>query len=273
MAGRVILVVSDGLGDSAARTSMGFLEHLVAEGRASRFTSRASLPTNSRPNYETLHTGVVPAVHGITSNLMVCMSGRPNTFSMAVAAKKSTAAVAYSWMSELYVKAPFDPAWDTEVIDPSGAVSHGRFYFTDEEPDQEVFARAATLVGRYQPEYVLIHPMGCDHAGHEHGGASGAYAAAAELQDAILATAVPAWTAAGYTVIVTSDHGHRADGGHGGTEPEVVQTPLYVIPASGTGLGDTESAVENTRVAPTVWRGLGLEATPADAAESLDVPL
>ncbi len=268
----VILVLCDGLGDAAARVSMGFMEHMVLEGRASRFTSLSSLPTNSRPNYETLHTGVVPSVHGVTSNLVARSSNRPNTFSMAVGSGLTTAAVAYSWFSELYVRSPFDPSLDTEVIDPSGFINNGRFYFTDEEPDQEIFARAATVIGRYQPSYVLIHPMGCDLAGHAHGGRSGQYAAAIELQDALLATAVPAWTAAGYVVMVTSDHGHRPDGGHGGTEPEVVETPLYVVPASGSGLGDTGQVVPNTRVAPTAWNALGVGGIPEEAAGCLEVP-
>jgi predicted AlkP superfamily pyrophosphatase or phosphodiesterase len=271
--GRVILVLSDGLGDTAARRHMGFLEHWVQEGRATRMVSRAAIPTNSRPNYETLHTGVSPAVHGITSNLVNRASHRPNTFSLAAEAGMTTAAVAYSWFSELYVRSPFDPSTDMEVADPAGTIHQGRFYFLDEHPDEDVFARAATLVVRYQPDYLLVHPMGADIAGHASGGASAAYASAIEKQDAILATAIPLWTALGYSVIVTSDHGHRSEGGHGGTEAEVVNTPLYLVPVSGTGQGDLGVTVSHTRIAPTIWTALGLGTVPADADQPLDLGL
>lgn len=269
--GKAILVLSDGLGDDAARLHMGFLEHWVEEKRATRLTSRAAIPTNSRPNYETLHTGVSPAVHGITSNLVTRPSSRPHTFSLATGSGLTTAAVAYSWFSELYVRAPFDPSTDMEVSDPAGPIQEGRFYFVDEHPDEDVFARAASLVARHQPDYVLVHPMGCDMAGHDGGGRSAGYAKAIEKQDAILATAIPLWTALGYTTIVTSDHGHRPEGGHGGTGPEVVNTPLYIVPPSGQGRGDTDGTVMHTQIAPTVWTILGLQGTPGDAAAPIDL--
>ncbi len=269
--GRVILVLCDGLGDAAARLHMGYLEHLVEERSATRMTSRAAIPTNSRPNYETLHTGVGPLVHGITSNLVVRTSHRPNTFSLSAAAGLRTAAVAYSWVSELYVRAPFDPATDMEISSPSGPIHEGRFYFSDDQPDEDVFARGATLVSRHLPDYLLIHPMGCDNAGHENGGRSAEYAKVIERQDAILATAIPMWRAAGYTVVVTSDHGHRDEGGHGGTGHEVVHTPLYVIAPDGEGAGDTGQTVSHVSLAPTIWSILGLADRPADAAPGIDL--
>jgi predicted AlkP superfamily pyrophosphatase or phosphodiesterase len=265
----VVLVMCDGLGDRPARLHMGFMEHLVEEGHATRYTSLAARPTNSRPNYETLHTGVGPSVHGVTSNYISRRSHRANTFSLESAAGLSTAASAYSWISELYVAAPFDPNAHMEVIDPSGPIHHGRFYFLDETPDAEVFARAATLVSRYAPSYLLVHPMAVDHAGHTHGGLSHEYAAAVGVQDELLATLVPGWVAAGYTVIVTADHGHKPSGGHGGTSEDETRTPLYVV-APGGGAGDTEQTVEHTRVAPTIWRLLGLSGTPVDAGAPLE---
>ncbi len=267
----MIFVLVDGLGDEPARRHMGFMEHLVAERRATRFTSRASLPTNSRPNYETLHTGVAPVTHGITSNLHQMRSARPNTFSLAAAAGRRTAAVAYSWVSELYVRAPFHPATDMETSDPSGHIHEGRFYFTDEYPDEEVYARAATVVSRFQPDYLLVHPMGCDIAGHAEGAASTRYAATVGRHDTILAGAVPGWLGLGYTVVVGSDHGHRHDGGHGGTEPEVVNTPLYVIPADRVGRGDTGAVVDHPQIAPTIWELMRLAGAPGDVARAIDL--
>ncbi|MFV2070657.1 MAG: alkaline phosphatase family protein, partial [Pirellulales bacterium] len=109
---KVVLVILDGVGDQVARDRMGYMEALVEEGVASRFTSRAALPTVSRPNYETIHTGVRPHVHGIVSNLNARLSTSPNIFSLCSQAGLTTAAVAYHWVSELYHKAPFDPLVD-----------------------------------------------------------------------------------------------------------------------------------------------------------------
>lgn len=267
---KVVLVVCDGLGDRPARLHMGFMEHLVEERRATRYTSLAARPTNSRPNYETLHTGVSPSVHGITSNFVTRRSTRPNTFSLVAAAGLTTAASAYSWMSELYISAPFDPHTDMDSTDPDADIHHGRFYFVDETPDAEVFARGATLASRYQPDYLLIHPMGIDNAGHLHGGASHQYAETVGAQDDMLATVVPAWIAAGYTVLVTADHGHKPAGGHGGTSSDEVDTPLYVVSAEG-GAGDTGESVDHTQIAPTIWWLLGLTDIPDDVGPPISV--
>lgn len=92
---KVVLVLLDGVGDDVARDRTGYLEHLVERGTANRFSSRAALPTISRPNYETIHTGLSPNVHGITSNHDVRQSTSPNIFHLRSEAGISTGAVPY----------------------------------------------------------------------------------------------------------------------------------------------------------------------------------
>lgn len=147
--GGVVLALCDGLSDRAARAEMGYLEHLVEAKVATRYTSRAALPTVSRPNYETLHTGVTPHEHGITGNGVVRASCTPNLFNLAVEHGLRTAAVAYAWFSELYVRCPFEPETDLEYDDLSTAIQHGRFYRSDAEPDSEVISRAVLLTRRH----------------------------------------------------------------------------------------------------------------------------
>ena len=55
--GEVIPGVSDALRVDGARQQMGYLQHLVEAGRATRYTVLAELPTMSRPLYETPHQG------------------------------------------------------------------------------------------------------------------------------------------------------------------------------------------------------------------------
>jgi len=121
---KVVLVMCDGIGDAVARARMGYLEHLTESGLASRFVSRAVLPTASRMNYETIHTGLPPHTHGITSNHVVRRSSSPNLFTLASEAGLKTAAVAFYFISELYHKARYDPLVDTEYDDTGETVDH-----------------------------------------------------------------------------------------------------------------------------------------------------
>jgi predicted AlkP superfamily pyrophosphatase or phosphodiesterase len=255
---KVILVVSDGLRDDTAARQMGYLEHLVEAGQATRYTVRAELPTMSRPLYETIHTGVPVSQHGVTSNRMVRRSTMPNIFQAAVEHGLTTAAVAYSWFSELYNSAPFDLIMDREVDDPALLIQHGRFYTQDDYPDVEIFATAGMLVRKFFPDYLLVHPMGMDYTGESFGADSSQYRNKAIHQDVMLANLIPACLALGYNILVTGDHGINDDKLHGGTTPGVRNVPLYVIPPDGEGLGDTQKTVSQLQIAPTVCCLLGV---------------
>ncbi|HDH02849.1 MAG TPA: alkaline phosphatase family protein, partial [Actinobacteria bacterium] len=252
MSNKVVLVICDGLGDDFARERMGYLEHLVEERRATRYTSRAVLPTMSRPNYETLHTGVVPAVHGIVSNGVVRKSNLPNIFRLAKQGGLVTAAVAFFWVSELYHESPYDPVRHIEYDYPEAGITHGRFYVANDEPDSETLTRGVSLARRFDPSYLLVHPMGVDLAGHRHGRDSGEYNRAVTYMGDGLARAVPAWLDLGYSVLVTADHGHDAHKQHGGTTDDVRNVPLYAIRPDGSGLGIQDQQASQLQVAPTV---------------------
>jgi predicted AlkP superfamily pyrophosphatase or phosphodiesterase len=249
---------------------MGYMEHLVESRLATRFTGRAMLPTVSRTNYETLHTGLPASDHGVTSNGVVRKSTAPNTFSLAAAAGLKTGAVAYSWVSELYQRCPFDRMTDYDYDEPEGPIHHGRFYTADDQPDIDTFGRAVNLTASFLPDYLLVHPMGADHAGHVYGGNSVEYRNKVLLQDQALGVAVPIWLEQGYSIIVTADHGAGSDGAHGGTDDEVRLVPLYVVDGHAPGRGDTGEIVDTTRVAPTVMSWLGLALPPEVNGAPLD---
>lgn len=249
---RVILVVCDALRDDVAAEQMGYLELLVEQRRASRYTVVAGLPTLSRPCYETIQTGTPATEHGITSNADVRRSTMPNLFGLAHEQGKTTAAAAYGWVSELYIRAPYDPVFDREVDDKDLLIQHGRFYSDDAYPDSELFAAGARLLHRYEPDYLLIHPMGIDYIGHLHGADSREYRTTVMQQDMLLARLVPQALDLAYTVLVTGDHGMNDDHNHNGTLTDVRNVPLYVIPPSGAGMGNTRALVSQLQVAPTV---------------------
>jgi predicted AlkP superfamily pyrophosphatase or phosphodiesterase len=256
--GKVILVVSDALRDDTARQQMGYLQHLVEAGKATRYTVIAELPTMSRPLYETLHTGVPVSVHGVTNNLVVRRSIMPNVFEEAVKRGRTTGASAYGWFSELYNRAPYDRVADRETDDVGSGIQHGRFYMEDNMPDREVFAAGASVIHKFGPDYVLIHPMGMDYLGETYGADSPEYRNNAIFQDMALANLIPGWLERGYTVLVTADHGINNDKLHGGTLPDVRHVPLYWIPTDGLGRGDSGQQVPQLSLAPTLCRLLDL---------------
>jgi predicted AlkP superfamily pyrophosphatase or phosphodiesterase len=255
---KLILVLSDALRYDAAVAGMGYLGHLVEVKQASLFKVTGELPSMSRPMYETTHTGTPASVHGVVSNYVVRRSNMPNIFQSVVEAGGTTAAAAYYWFSELYNRAPYDYVDDREVDDETKLIQHGRFYHHDEYPDLELFLTAAALVRKYDPSYLLLHPMGMDYMGERYGADSPEYRNQAIRQDMWLATLLAEWLERGYTVLLTGDHGMNADHLHGGTTPDVREVPLYLIRPGVTGRGDTGETISMLQIAPTVCRLLGV---------------
>jgi len=251
---KVILILSDGLRYGTAVAGMGYLGHLVETKQASLFKVMGELPSMSRPMYETIHTGLPSSEHGIVANSIVRLSTKPNIFQLAKQAGKVTAAAAYSFFSELYNRVPYDPVEDKEVDDVSLLIQHGRFYTADEYPDIELLHTAAALVRRFQPDYLLLHPMGMDYHGEMYGSDSKEYRTHAIHQDMGLAPFIPEWKEHGYNIFLTGDHGINQDGAHGGTTSEMREVPLYVIRPGFEGRGDTKETISQLQIAPTILK-------------------
>lgn len=254
----VVFILSGGLRYDTAVAHMGYLGHLVEAKRASLYKVIGQVPSLSRPMYETTHTGLTASEHGVISNSVVRRSVKPSVFEAAVRAGKTTAAAAYWWFSELYNRAPFDKVMDREVDDDSLLIQHGRFYTEDEYPDPDLFATAAMLVRRFQPDYLLLHPMGMDNAGQLYGSDSSQYRTHALRQDQWLAPYIAEWVSGGHHVLLSGDHGMNADGRHGGTTADVREVPLYVIQPDAPGKGDTGEVLSQLQVAPTLCKLLGV---------------
>ncbi len=255
---KVILVLSDALRYDAAVSGMGYLGHLVETKQASLYKIIGELPSMSRPMYETIHTGLPASVHGIVANWVVRCSNQPNIFQIARDASRVTAAAAYYWFSELYNRVPYDRIEDREVDDPSLPIQHGRFYTEDVYPDVELFATAAMLVRRFQPDYLLLHPMGMDYAGETFGADSAEYRNQAVKQDMWLAPLLVEWLGLGYTILVTGDHGINKDGAHGGPALDQREVPLYILCPDGVGYGNTNQVASHLQIAPTILKVLNL---------------
>src|SRR5471030_3061613 len=161
-----ILVVLDGLNYQVARDAMGYLQAQCAEGRGRLYQLECALPSLSRPLYECILTGITPVVSGIVNNQVDRLSTQRSIFHYARDAGLTTAAAAYHWVSELYNRTPFDPPRDRHTSDEMLAIQHGHFYYDDAYPDSHLFDDAESLRRRHDPDFLLIHPMNIDDAGH-----------------------------------------------------------------------------------------------------------
>ncbi len=265
MKNKVILVIIDGLKYQTAIDQCGFLEALVESKQARRMRMIAVLPTLSAPIYETLHTGLEPLVHGITSNDNLRKSNCANIFSIAKESGLVTAAAAHSFFSTLYNTDPYIPINDQEVNDPTKAIQHGRFYsekgysaFNIALPSEhDLMNQASMMVDRYKPHYLMIHSCSCDSIGHKFGGNSIEYSKQAWQVNDQLAQHIPFWIEEGYRILVTSDHGFTDSGNHGGSSEIERWTPYYDIGHPSPGVESED--VSQLSIAPSILSILGLD--------------
>ncbi|MEL0615239.1 alkaline phosphatase family protein [Cobetia marina] len=270
MSQRVILVVLDGLNHAVGRHAMGYLSALVEAGRGQYQSLECELPAMSRPLYECLLTGDLPVDSGIVNNGIVRRSRGVSLFDLASQQGRRTAAAAYHWVSELYIAAPFVPARHRLLDNPESAIQAGIFYWQDHYPDDHVFSDAEMLRLRHDPDFLLVHSMNIDDAGHRHGGESAQYRNAARHADVALADYLPCWLEAGYQVMVTADHGMNADRSHSGLLEEERRVPLWTF-----GSAFARSPARNLRqreLCGTLASVLGLEHDKASNTSLLAGP-
>jgi len=266
MNNKVILVVLDGLNFHIAQDCMGYVNGLVEDNQASLYKIQCELPSLSRPLYECILTGVKPVQSGIAHNQVTRRSQWESIFSLAKKNGRTTAAAAYHWVSELYNRTPYNAVEDRFTQNEALNIQYGLFYHWDHYPDEALFLDAEYLRRQFDPDFLLIHPMNIDDAGHKFGLDSRQYRNTARRADIVLSDYLPAWLAEGYQVLITSDHGMNNDHSHGGTLAEERDVPLFVI---GQRFSHQASLVKQTEICGTVCELLGLSHDKAFPREIL----
>lgn len=226
---KLVFVLLDGCSATVAQECMGYMGALTSAGQAQYVQHTCALPALSRPLYHCILTGLLPSQSGIVHNTHWQPHPAPTIFHKARAKGLITAAAAYYWMSELCNHTPYSAARDRLTIDCDLPLSYGLFYDNDAYPDDHAFKDAESLRLHFTPHLLLVHPMGIDHAGHVHGANSPAYRNAVRSADMLLARYVPLWHEAGYTVVVTSDHGMHEDKMHNGQSPQERDVPVWCV--------------------------------------------
>jgi predicted AlkP superfamily pyrophosphatase or phosphodiesterase len=257
MVNQTILVVLDGLAYEVAEQCMGFLHALREQKIATVYKMQCELPSMSRPLYETILTGVSPALSGIVNNQVTRNSNQKSVFSLARCAGLTTAAAAFHWYSELYNRSPYNAVRDRHTQDLEQLIQYGCFYHGEHYADSYLYLDAESLRLRYNPDFLLIHPMNIDNAGHKAGVDSAHYRNTVRHSDSELSKYLPRWIDEGYQIIITADHGMNDDKSHGGTLSKERDIPFFVI---GNRFSHEQSCTpKQTEICGVICELLGIE--------------
>lgn len=231
------------------------LLRLAGEGLLSR-SSIAPHITISGPSWASVLTGVWDRKHGITNNQFTAapFARYPTVFTHLERARPSlkTQSIA-TWDQIATMTGSGSPRAD--VVVSTAPVPDDR---DESRTDAATTDAVVTAIGRFAPDLLFTHLDQVDRAGHDAGGASGAYLDAVRRIDALVGRVVAAVDARAaahpaerWTVLVTADHGHTPKGGHGGQSPD--ETTNFVI-ARGPDFrpGATSTRATLVDITPTV---------------------
>ena len=246
----VVLISIDGLRPDAIEASGARnLQRMMKEG-AYTLRARTIVPSRTLPSHTSMLTGVPPEVHGITWNFeQVGSTGTvkvPTVFDVAQDAGRTTAG--------FFGKAKFRHLLRREAP---------RFRMAPTGKDLWAAPRMTQEVQDYlrhrRPDFVFVHLIDPDIAGHSVGWMSAPYRFAVRRADAAVARIAAAANrayAGDVVVIVTADHG-----GHGrdhGTEQDVDMTIPWIAWGRGVRPGEITAPVSTMDSAATALWLLGV---------------
>ncbi|SKA79569.1 Sulfatase [Caloramator quimbayensis] len=248
---KVCLIIVDGLRYDYV-PYMEYISWHIQNDSAVLYKSISGVPSYSRPGYERILTGSETEINGIHSNNNRILSLIPNIFSLCKNKGLKTSCSAFYWFEELY---PF-------------LIDYKYLYFYN---DSLVFKKAEEFVKKYKPEFIVIHPMEVDNAGHRYGAKSSGYINSVKNVDKNIEKTWDTIKNDGYTLLITSDHGHRDESGHGDGCSECINTPFIIISNNikNLNLKDNKNIISQIDIAPTICDFLGISKTIYMTGESL----
>ncbi len=243
---RVILVTIDGLRLDTSR-QMDFLNELRRRGASG--SAQVGVPSFSYPGRAVLATGAWAEVHGITSNFAAQPVDADSVFSLARAAGQRTAAAGSEfWIRGfgLHLDALLPPAKEPKFAPPAQLLNWQERRCTE----------GLEFVRNTEFNFLAIDLTAADTASHDYGPLSPVAREVYGIIDNCLRKLVASQDLSQTVIIVTADHGHLDRGGHGGSEPEVLEVPLVLV--GGPVRRGAQLEAEHVDVAPTICALLGL---------------
>ncbi len=264
---KVLLIGIDGVRpDVLAEVPTPNIDSLIAEGA---YSDRASTtdPTVSGPAWSSMLTGVWPAKHEVrTNNFEGNRYGEYPDFLTRIEQVRP----------ELRTFVAAD--WLPLVTDDSGGPLIGdgpdmKFVVNGYEAgwgeaDGQVTVAAVEELGVGDPDALFVYLGNPDETSHRAGSIGEEYREAIALADrhvGLLIAAVrerPSYGEEDWLILVSTDHGRRADGGHGRGSPEE-RTIFYLASGPSAARGTIDGSPEIVDVAVTALVHLGIEIDPA----------
>jgi hypothetical protein len=183
-------------------------------------------PSFSLPGWTVIGTGAWQEQSGIASNFTEDAIALDTIVLALQRAGRMTAIVGSDGWDQLYASG----VNEIRIFDdPEGGYTD---YASLERGDDRILAAAQEVLAS-TPDFLLVHFLGPDNAGHGWGAQSEEYQWISVYDDNLIATLLEGVDLSTSTVLVTADHGHIDRGGHGGGEPEVLEVPFV---GAGSGL-------------------------------------
>ena len=222
---KILLIGIDGLNLAMALEASPTITSLKSSGFFTTITMPA--PTFSGPGWSTLLTGSTHEEHGVSDNSFIGhkLHHRPDLLSRAFYNDQTTTTFAAAGWPALV-----DPAGHGPVIherrEQQLAFVH-RVIARDGETygydviDAEVHEAAMYAIENKAPDVSFVYFCGVDEAGHIFDSIGPEYKAAITKIDTYFDSMIAAVEARAsadepWLVVITTDHGHRPEGGHGG---------------------------------------------------------
>ncbi|MDR3216511.1 MAG: alkaline phosphatase family protein [Clostridiaceae bacterium] len=240
---RVVVVGVDGMGAFAQEVPTPNMDRIFANG-ATTYTMQSTVPSVSGPSWGSMFYGVDPEVHGWNNDDMYANAWFTyfNSINGNYFAKKhepegiyslfklvsdaypgaEQAAICYFFAIWAYIEYGVNVYLDGYMLNDYGMISD---------------AVIAGQVLKYldagnDPKFMYVHFDNVDHFGHSDGSASDIYRQTITEEDGYIGQIYDKYEELGWLedtlFIVTTDHGHTPEGGHGGLSPEEMNSFLGV---------------------------------------------
>jgi predicted AlkP superfamily pyrophosphatase or phosphodiesterase len=264
---KVMVIGIDGVRpDVLAEVPTPNLDALIADGSYSD-QARTGLPSVSGPGWSSFLNGVWPEKHGVTNNdftgkrydlypdfLTRIEQVRPELNTFAVA----------DWLPLVYAEDGLPTISD--AIDVRRVLDGYESGWP--EADSISADLAAAHLVEEDPDALFVYLGNPDETSHHFGSIGQEYRDAIALADhqvGILLEAMqsrPDYPNEDWLVVVSTDHGRRADGGHGGDTPEE-RTIFFLVSGSSAIKGPPLEPPFIVDVSVTALAHLGIEIDPA----------
>lgn len=262
----MLVIGLDGVRIDVMRTlRLPNIEALIADGMLTE--AQARMPTVSGPGWSSILTGVWSDKHGVKGNDFVGKnySAYPD-FLMRLErtdAKFSTfAALDWPPLGSTLSGGPLV----NDSVDVKVLVNGDRLGYPD--ADARAVSAAAAYLAREDPDAAFVYIGNTDEVAHEVGPLGPQFRAALEEADRHVGRLVaairsrPTYAREDWLILMSTDHGHRDAGGHGG-DSKVELTSFFLASGPSVAKGRPVAQANIVDVAVTALAHLGVAIDPA----------